>query len=504
MRRSTFTLLFTSGLTGALALGVACSSNGGGGTNTSITLGGTADGDDDDDDTTDEDDGNDDAPCPPGGCLDLEETTGPGSGCGTGDGECNQVDLLFVIDNSGTMGEEQVNLSANFPLLIDRLQQLTNDEGELLHPDVNIMVTTTDLGHPTCTDFEPDGYEPKRGAPQDVACINRLDDFTGLEDVNPPMFPEACENGCPLPVEPADPFIHFEGIDGAITNVPENDVKGALSCIGPQGINGCGFEAPLEAMMQAINPTAEWNQGATPFLRDGAILAIAIITDESDCSVRAPEGYAYFTDESDPELSQYWEVNPQTGNIGLIPTSAVCINAGVDCGVPDANGVYADCMSADNGVLHSIDRYLGYLKDELIEEENKEVIMLGVLGVPVVTANADEPPFEPIAGGVDDLVYRQWRDGAYPAGDILPGDTQSAADKEYLFGIGPGCTGEDGQGGFTGQATPPIRIKEVCEALNDEENDRIRCCIESVCDTDFSDAMACLTGIIQEVVAPIG
>jgi hypothetical protein len=74
--------------------------------------------------------------------------------------------------------------------------------------------------------------------------------------------------------------------------------------------------------------------------------------------------------------------------------------------------------------------------------------------------------------------------------------------KEFQFGIGPGCTGENGMGGFTGQAIPPVRVKEVCEALN--EDDKIRCCIESVCDTDFSGAIGCLAGIIQTVFVPIG
>jgi hypothetical protein len=100
-----------------------------------------------------------------------------------------------------------------------------------------------------------------------------------------------------------------------------------------------------------------------------------------------------------------------------------------------------------------------------------------------------------------DLVYRDWIAGAYPNGDILPGD-DDAGTKQFQFGIGPGCTGENGMGGFTGQAVPPVRVKEVCEALN--EDDKIRCCIESVCDTDFSGAISCLAGIIQTVFVPIG
>jgi hypothetical protein len=461
----------------------------------------TGDGDPDASETGDGDgdpgdgdgDGNGDTGCPPGGCLDFTTDTDDPAGCTAGDEMCNQIDLLFVIDNSGTMGEEQVNLSDDFPLIIDSLQALVDNEGNPLNPNVNIMVTTTDMGHPLCTPFQPNGYEPAQGSPQTEPCINRLDDFTGLGS-NAPEFPEACTNGCPLPLQPNDPFIHFEGPMGSTTNVPGNDVAGALQCIGPQGINGCGYESQLESMLQAINPAAAWNQGNEPFLRDAATLAIVFITDEADCSVRAPEGYAYFTDQM---MDTYWAVNPET-RTKTQATSAVCWNAGVDCGAPDGNGVYADCNSIDTGVLYPLTRYLDYLQDELILNQNKEVVMLGILGVPSVTAHDSEPPFQPTAGGVMDLEYRQWQDGPYPAGDLLPdaiADGETAAYKEFQFGIGPGCTGEDDMGNFTGQALPPVRIKEVCESL--DEDDQVRCCIESVCDSDFGDAFQCLTGMIQ-------
>ena len=50
-------------------------------------------------------------------------------------------------------------------------------------------------------------------------------------------------------------------------------------------------------------------------------------------------------------------------------------------------------------------------------------------------------------------------------------------------------------------------MKEVCEALNIEKDNGdvdIRCCIESICDTDFSAAIRCLTGIISETIVPPG
>ena len=78
---------------------------------------------------------------------------------------------------------------------------------------------------------------------------------------------------------------------------------------------------------------------------------------------------------------------------------------------------------------------------------------------------------------------------------------ETAADKQFDFGIGPGCTGQDSVGAFTGQAIPPVRVKEVCESLNlGPDPSDTRCCIESICDEDFSPAIRCLTGIIQESI----
>jgi len=433
------------------------------------------------------------------------------SGCGSVDLGCtDKIDLLFVIDNSGTMAAEQLNLALNFPRLVDRLETLEDSGGNVVNPDVQIMVTTTDFGNPLCTPFQPDGYEPARGAPTVSGCNTRIADFTGLGS-NPDAVPEACTTVCPTDIVPADPFISF-GPNG--NNVPPDidpaDINGdgmldsavaqALSCIGPQGINGCGYEAQLETMLQALNPNADWNTGERPFLRDGALLAIAMVTDEVECSVK---DYSIMEDEA------FQETNPDNANKQA--SSAICWNAGVSCNGPDANGIYSDCTSINDQKLQPIERYTQYLVDDLRENQNKEVIMLGILGVPLVTDYNDLPPFNPIAGGELDLVYRDWVDGTYPAGDILPleaADGVTAADKQFDFGIGPGCTGvPDVMGISTGQGTPNTRVMEVCHSLDYVDaggNEKIRCCITSICDSDFSPAIDCLTGIIGESIVPPG
>ncbi|MFO7566457.1 MAG: VWA domain-containing protein [Enhygromyxa sp.] len=468
---------------------------------------GNGDGDGDHSETG----GNEEDGCPPiTGCLDFPPDDDP-VGCDS-EGNCNLIDLLFVIDNSGTMGEEQLNLARNFPLLVQQLEALEDDSGATLGANVNIMVTTSDFGNPLCKPFAK--HDPEMGAPVASACTKRLDRFTGLELFNPPSFPEACTEVCAAPgIEPLDGdlIIHFEG--GGIDNVPgvppvdingdgidDSPVAQALACIGPQGIDGCGYEAQLESMMQALNPIAPWNCGAPddpqqcpdggverPFLREGAVLAIAIISDEADCSVK---DYSIMTNKD------YFA----TLDGEKLPSSAICWKAGVTCNGPDANGVYVNCFADDSDdVMHPVARYTDFLVKYMREGLGKEVVMLGILGVPPVTAHNPNPPHEPIEGGVHSLVYRKWRDV-----DILEEDMLAGIDADYqqwAFGIGPGCTGYDAMGNVTGQAIPPVRIKQVCESLN--YDDRVRCCIESVCDEDFSAALGCLTDVIQDVFVPV-
>ncbi len=436
----------------------------------------------------------------------IPDSTGE-LGC-AGDGHCTEIDLVFVIDNSGTMGEEQLNLAANFPLLVEQLGSLTDDAGEPIDASVNVMVTTTDFGHPLCTEHQKPDYTPRRGAPVYEGCNARMKRFTGLGDHDPVVIEEACTTNCPVDIAPADQFLHFDGQG----NSNAADPAKALSCIGPQGIDGCGYEAPLETMLQALNPKACWNDPTSeecqadlewgkfdkPFLRPGAILAIVIVTDEADCSVAAPDGYAYFTDDMNTD---YWETNPHSHQPSQ--SSAICQNAGVTCTGPDASGLYSECRSAVNDALHPTARYIEYLK-YVAEHDEKEVVMLGILGVPEVTQHNANPPYEPTMGGVDALVYRTWEESDVPPDEAMSGVT--VEDKVWEFGnIAPGCANERGLAFF------PTRVQEVCESLDvpddpatEEDDHQVRCCIESICSSDFSPAVRCLTGAISSTIPQVG
>jgi len=406
--------------------------------------------------------------------IPAEPTTGGEPGC-EANGACNRLDLLLVVDNSAHMADEQKNLVAALPHLVTRLRELVGADGLPVLPDVQVMVTTTDMGHPMCDPFSKPDYEPAQGAPIATACVDRLERFTAL-GANPEMRPDVCIDACPEDqyVILADPFVHFDATnDNVLGEVAGDRVVAALECVVPQGIDGCGFEATLESMLQALDPNKPWNMAALPFLRPGAPLGIIILTDETDCS---PKDLRHFDpqNDDDPEFNQFWEDKGGIPGNKSEPTSAVCWNASMTCEDADLDGVFESCVPEEKGVLQPISRYTDWLLGGL-GAVDKPVFMLVITGIP--------------GTGIDDLVHRGWTQA-----DIVPGDSDTPAEKEFEFGIGPGCTSA-----ATGNALPPGRIRKLCEALDvaDDPNtpadeSATRCCFESACAADLSGGLDCL------------
>lgn len=415
-----------------------------------------------------------------------DDTTG-GPACDR-PGGCDRLDVLLVIDNSGSMGEKQRRFVAALPHVLAGLRGLVDRDGVAVEADINLMVTTTDIGHPLCEVFQKPGYEPAKGAPISTSCTERLERFNSINADE--TMPDICTDACPVgqSAAPTDSYIHFAGLTHNVIAAEGvlDPVERALACIVPQGIDGCGFEAPLEAMLLALDGGAVWNQGPRPFLREGAALAVVLLSDEMDCSI---EDLKYFDPafKDHPEFGKYYEVDPNTMKQAP-PTSAICWNGGMTCSGPDANGLFESCMAQDAGVLWPMARYQDFLGH--LSESGKPTFMLVIGGVPSVTAHGSEAPHEPISGGLEALTYHDWSEA-----DLLQGDEDSSLDKQIEFGIGPGCSKKD-----IGYGIPPGRTVDVCQSL--DSNDEIGCCVESVCDDDLRGAMDCLTGMASLRLLP--
>ncbi len=169
------------------------------------------------------------------------------------------LDLLFLIDKSPTMTDEQAGLTASFPRFIQVLRQI---DGGL--PNLHLGVISQDIG--------------AGGMTVGGNCSGNGDNGNLLAT---PRLP-----GC---TPPNGNFISdLEGVDGGgrIMNYA-GSLEETFSCIATLGPNGCGFEQHLGSLKKALIG----NPGNAGFLRPDALLAIVIISDEDDCSAANPRIY---------------------------------------------------------------------------------------------------------------------------------------------------------------------------------------------------------------------
>lgn len=207
----------------------------------------------------------------------------------------DKVDLLFMVDNSNSMAGEQTSLRAQFPHL---MRMLTTGERMPGDPnpfsaiqDLHVGVVSSDMGIP--------GVE-LGACHADGGDDGRLQHTAHSAD---------CAATYPS-------FLSFSDADGSDPIA----FADAVSCIAELGTGGCGFEEQLEAPLKALWPSVYTNAlgnvvqpnpitflATTPagqrgrgdrdnlgFLRNDAatglsLIAIVVVTDEEDCSVKSTE-----------------------------------------------------------------------------------------------------------------------------------------------------------------------------------------------------------------------
>ena len=166
------------------------------------------------------------------------------------------VDILFVIDDSLSTSDKQTVFAQNFPMFVAALDAFPSGR-----PNVHIGVVSTsvdvgaDVGTPVC---HPAANENGKLQPSRAGCTSTVMG-NYIKDVADPAGGRS---------------INYTGT-----------LADAFSCTAQLGSTGCGFEAPLEAIKRALDGSRPENAG---FIRDGAYLAVVILTDEDDCSVADP------------------------------------------------------------------------------------------------------------------------------------------------------------------------------------------------------------------------
>lgn len=172
----------------------------------------------------------------------------------------NNLDLLFVVDDSPSMQDKQNNLAVNFPNFINVLNTLP---GGL--PNLHLGVVTTDMGTKGSEDASPGPAIGQIG----VGGCSGTGDSGNLQISNAPV------SGTFISDIKETNNTRTRNYTGTLTDAFSLMARGI-------GAGGCGFEQPLAAMKAALNN----NPANAGFLRPDAVLGVVFVTDEDDCSIR--------------------------------------------------------------------------------------------------------------------------------------------------------------------------------------------------------------------------
>jgi hypothetical protein len=233
-----------------------------------------------------------------------------------------KLDLLFLIDDSESMEQQQTRLAKNLPVLLTGLTKLPTGL-----PDLHIaVVSSTSQPGPGVGNSGPcaPGNEPN-------GAFRHTFNPAGL--ANHPECQGLTLDGTFIKAEAGAP----PNFTGRLEDV--------FSCIALLGQQGCGFEQQFGSIVRALDPSFA-DPGNAGFLRDDAYLGVVMLTNEDDCS--APVDTHVFDDTSRSSADPFGRL-----------VSYRCTEFGIRCGgqmLPHTLPLHTtvtedDCVSTDDGML---------------------------------------------------------------------------------------------------------------------------------------------------------
>ena len=271
----------------------------------------------------------------------------------------DKVDMLFIVDSSKSMLDEQQKLKEQIPKLVQILASGMREDGTEFPAakNMHLGVVTTDMGVPGAG--LPDTYNCNHNGGYGDDGILRTGPGMAVMDPMDPTNNWAPDATC-SPTYPN--FISFEQKLGDDPVAKATD----LGCVAQVGPGGCGYEMQLEAGLKALWPsididpmtgmqwidpntkqpgnritflTTQADQGGPKmygygdtvnagFLRNNtaegiSLIAVILVSDEDDCSSKTVDHLRNKTDPNvAPEVISGNDVNPSTGEV---PVNLRCV-----------------------------------------------------------------------------------------------------------------------------------------------------------------------------------
>ena len=366
----------------------------------------------------------------------------------------DKVDLLFMIDNSNSMRDEQASLAREFQRLINVLTTGDHDgDGQQdfsAARDLHLGVISSDLGVPGV----PGVHELAGSGCEGLGDNGILHRTANLE--------AACSTTSFDP-----PFLTYLTVNGDSPAQLATD----FSCIAALGVDGCGFEQQLESMLKAVWPGSDSQVrfvadpatgfGTTgqagpgfpngDFGRPDSVLGLVMVTDEEDCSSNRMDHFI-----------------PSASPAGL---NTRCFFEG---------------QRAEPNNLYDVERYIQTFK-ALRPGQEHLVIFSAIVGVPPELVTPEQlnrfdfsVPAQSDAFFDGLLATPAMQETLDPRGNMDPSDDN----------LVPSC-----DRGMDARAYPPRRIVQVAKAFGANG------VVQSICQEDFRPA---IDPIIERIASQLG
>ena len=347
-----------------------------------------------------------------------------------------KLDILVMIDNSGSMEQEQAALAEGMPRMLralitgDRLGNDVSGDAETLTDnftpitDIHIGIVTSDMGTAgatiqTCVSqpFGENGVlRDRAGAGAGAGCSANYPSTLAFR---------AGTNGRDIE-----------------TNKTVVEFAADFACVAQVGTNGCGFEQQLESSLKALTPASSplrfLNNSSgngeggpnTGLVRSDSTVLVILISDEEDCSFQDSS----LVDGSDPVVTNT--------NINL------------------------RCVTYPE-LLYPVSRYVDGLK-ALRPGNEESVFFSAIVGVPtdLIPAAGETPNYDVILA--DDRM-------------------QQVQDSDNPNQLRAAC-----QDTGRGRADPARRIVEVVRGFGANGS------LQSICQADFSPALDGIISAVTE------
>ena len=365
------------------------------------------------------------------------------------------LDLLILIDDSPSMREEQAKLAEQVPRLVNLLLTGGIDEDGVSMPvgefpaveSLHVGVITPDLGYST---EPPTDYTAGVEFNPTAACSSTgkagFMQVKGLAGT-----PQEC-----TAQTPPEGTLYLDRPTDADANYDMQFVSDVECVTGQQ--DGCGFEQQLEAIL-----ASDRNQTNAGFNRDGALLAVIMITDEDDCSTTDPRVF-----DVDPRSDA---LNPYQGPFADSPTDSL-VQFNLRCW-------------EHKQALQQIQRYVDGIAN--LKSDPSQVVFAAITGIPQDAAlnrenfNSDEDRYDAIL--------------AHPG---MVEEPNSDEDGEQAQALTPACEAGDG----SGTAAPGVRIVETIKGLAGT-NTGVGTVVESICADDYAPALNAIVDRIAAALRPL-